>query len=125
MNRRLLLAFSVVLALVAPQFVNASGGTVFNGHIDGTDETFAGYLEFAQELGKPDMFRLRSNRLSQCEGLLYHKLGVIYEAVIKCKDGRTGYITLRHYGKNFVTEASLGGRKLWLSMPNYEYHRSR
>ena len=124
--KRIALRLCVLLvATAAAQTVIAGGAIHFNGQVEGTRETLSGYLEFRQEAGQSDTFRFRTNRGANCIGPLYQKAGVLSEAVLQCSDGRPGIIRLRLYGKIIVSEALLGGRKLILSMPFYEDHRSR
>lgn len=103
----------------------ATGAILFEGQIEGTNETLSGHLELRQEGWPADQFRFRSNAGIDCVGPMFQKAGVLHEAVLQCSDGRSGLIKLRIYGKNPVTEATLGSRKLMLSMPNHPHHRSQ
>ncbi len=121
MLRICLLASLALLVLDA----KASSAIPFEGQIEGTTETFSGHLELTQEGWQADQFRFRSNAGIDCVGPIVQKAGVLHEAVLQCSDGRSGLIKLRIFGKIPVTEATLGSRKLILSMPNHPNHRSR
>lgn len=110
---------------VAASNAKASGAIVFTANVDGTNETLMDRLELRGEGWPADQFTFRSSSGIDCAGPMFQKAGVLHEAVLKCSDGRSGLIKLRMYGENPVTEATLGGRKLILSMPNHPRHRSR
>ena len=119
-----LLAFGILLSM-AVLTATASGAIPFNGQVEGTNETLSGHLELRQEGWQVDEFKFRSNSGVDCAGPMYQKAGVLHEAVLQCSDGRSGLIKLRLYGQNIISEASLGDRKLTLSMPGHPHHRSR
>jgi hypothetical protein len=104
----------------------AAGGAVyFDAHVEGTNEALSGYLELAQEAGQNSIFRFRSRSGISCSGPVQQVTGVLHEAAIQCDDGRTGFIQVSLYGRHFVTDARLADRRLIMSMPNGESHRSR
>jgi hypothetical protein len=103
----------------------ASGSIQVSAQVEGTGEMLSGVLEFRQEVGQTDVFRFRSDRGVSCTGSLHQKAGVLSEAVLQCADGRLGIIRLRQYGKHIVSEASLGDRKLILTIPDAASHRTR
>jgi hypothetical protein len=115
----------VLIFAVAAANAKASGAIAFEGHVEGAGETLAGHLVLGQGRPEGDQFILRSSAGIDCVGPMIQKAGVLQEAVLQCSDGRTGLIKLRIYGQNVVTEATLDGQKLVLSMPNHPHHRSR
>lgn len=124
--RSLVLRILVIISIAVAAFdANASGPIPFEGRVEGTSETLTGRLELKAEGWPADQFRFRSNAGIDCVGPMIQKAGVLHEAILQCSDGQSGLISLRIFGENPVTEATLGGRKLILSMPNHPRHRSR
>lgn len=104
----------------------AAGGAVyFNAQVEDTNEELSGYLEFSQDAGQPSIFRFRSSSGVSCTGPVQPTEGVLHEAAIQCGDGRTGFVRVSLYGRHFVTDGRLVDRRLIMSMPNGESHRSR
>ncbi|MGO4676105.1 hypothetical protein AB4Z40_24680, partial [Bosea sp. 2YAB26] len=117
--------FLMLFVAMAGSTAKSSGPIAFFGQVEGTSETLSGHLELREEGWPTDKFKFRSNGGIDCVGPMYQKAGVLHEAVLRCSDGRSGLIRLRIYGENSVTEATLGERKLILSIPNHPRHRSR
>lgn len=96
----------------------------FTGVADDTGETVTGFIQNSDDDAFDGEASLRTSRGVSCKGPYRQMTRMHAEAHLSCSDGRSAFIRLSFYGRNIVSEATIDGVKLTLSMPGLP-HRSR